>query len=383
MVSYERETSYPAVGRRAIHADLIPDCAADGTVRGFAVAARDISIRRQVEAERAAALAALSQSEAELRYLATHARCLLWHGTVVETAHPLYFHWETEVLGEAAAQAFLPLEVEPGERYTHAWYRHRLPEGKRLTDVLSSEALRENRPEYDAEFGCLSATGEVRWFSERVHVEPLEPGKWRVIGVSVDITERRQAEEERAALTERIGDESQRQRAFLRDVLYSVSEGKLRLCETVADLPASLPVIADGIALSAPTLGIFRRRVQDAACANGLPDERVHDLITAVGEASMNAVVHAGGGEGRVCADKESGTVQIWIVDTGAGIGMDYLHKAMLERGFTTAGTFGHGFWLMLKTVDRIWLLTGEGGTTVVIEQDRTQSDPIWLRGVP
>jgi anti-sigma regulatory factor (Ser/Thr protein kinase) len=203
-----------------------------------------------------------------------------------------------------------------------------------------------------------------------------------VIGVCVDITERRQADEERAVLTVRIAEESQRQRAFLREVLYSVSEGKLRLCETADDLPAALPVAVDGITLSAPTLGIFRRRVQDAACANGLTDERVHDLITAVGEASMNAVVHAGGGEGRVCADKESGTIQVWIVDTGAGIGMDYLHKAMLERGFTTAGTFGHGFWLMLKTVDRIYLLTGEGGTTVVIEQDRTSSDPAWLRGI-
>jgi len=204
-----------------------------------------------------------------------------------------------------------------------------------------------------------------------------------VIGVCVDITERRQADEERATLTARIADESQRQRAFLRDVLYSVSEGKLRLCETTADLPAPLPVVADGITLSAPLLGVFRRRVQDAACANGLPDERMHDLVTAVGEASMNAVVHAGGGEGRVCADKESGTIQVWIVDTGAGIGMDYIHKAMLERGFTTAGTFGHGFWLMLKTVDRIYLLTGEGGTTIVIEQDRETSEPIWLRGIP
>jgi PAS domain S-box-containing protein len=376
MTSYETEMPYVSGGHRYVHADLIPDRAEDGTVRGFIAAIRDISARRRMEVEREAALAALGKSEAELRYLATHARCLIWHGTVYDDGH-----WDTEVVDEEAAQAFLPLEMDPGERYTRAWYRHRLPEGKRLTDAVSTEALRTGKPEYSAEFGCRSRSGEVRWFSEQVHVEPLDPGMWRVIGVCVDITERRQAAEERVALTARIAEESQRQRAFLRDVLYSVSEGRLRLCETAADLPAPLPGAVEAVALSKPTLGVFRRRVQDVACASGLPDERVHDLITAVGEAAMNAVVHAGGGEGRVCADKETGTVQVWVTDNGAGIGMEYLHKAMLERGFTTAGTFGHGFWLMLKTADRIHLLTGQGGTTVVIEQDREPPAPGWLRG--
>jgi hypothetical protein len=57
------------------------------------------------------------------------------------------------------------------------------------------------------------------------------------------------------------------------------------------------------------------------------------------------------------------------------------LHRATLERGFTTAGTMGHGFWLMLKTVDRVWLLTGAAGTTVVIEQDREPAEVAWLQG--
>jgi anti-sigma regulatory factor (Ser/Thr protein kinase) len=112
--------------------------------------------------------------------------------------------------------------------------------------------------------------------------------------------------------------------------------------------------------------------------AHGFPAERWQDLMTAVSEAGMNAVVHAGGGVARVC-DGSHGTVQVWIEDRGTGITVHTLHRATLERGFTTAGTLGHGFWLMLKTADRIWFLTGEAGTTVVIEMDRAQPEPQWL----
>ena len=34
---------------------------------------------------------------------------------------------------------------------------------------------------------------------------------------------------------------------------------------------------------------------------------------------------------------------------------------------------------MMLKTADRIWLLTGDTGTTVVLEQDRMAPEPEWL----
>ena len=98
----------------------------------------------------------------------------------------------------------------------------------------------------------------------------------------------------------------------------------------------------------------------------------------------MNAVVHGGGsGEGRVHADPEpsrSGPLQIWIQDQGAGIAEETLHRATLERGYTTAGSLGHGFWMILKTCDRIYLLTGPTGTTVVLEQEPQEPDPFWLR---
>jgi PAS domain S-box-containing protein len=134
------------------------------------------------------------QREEELRYLATHARCLLWHGEVLQREDGS-LDWRTRVFDEATALAFIPLERDPGEPFLVAWYRHRLPEGKQLTNDISLRALRRNDPRYESEFGCRLASGEIRWYYEIVHVEPISPRRWRLVGVTTDITERKKAEE--------------------------------------------------------------------------------------------------------------------------------------------------------------------------------------------
>ena len=111
----------------------------------------------------------------------------------------------------------------------------------------------------------------------------------------------------------------------------------------------------------------------------GFPSDRMNDLITATSEAGMNAVVHAGGGTGTVRIDPRSGVVQVWVEDHGGGIDMGNLPLATLDRGYTTAGTLGHGFKMVLNTVDAVWLLTGRGGTTVVIAQGQEIKGPRWL----
>jgi PAS domain S-box-containing protein len=136
------------------------------------------------------------ETEAELRYVLTHARCLLWSGTVARTPNGS-LDWFTQVHDEEAAQKFCPLELLPGERYTQAWYRHRLPEGQRLTDAGFQKVFAQDLRDYRAEFGCRNKHGVVQWFDEMVHIEPIAPDRWRVVGVCTDITDRRRAEEAR------------------------------------------------------------------------------------------------------------------------------------------------------------------------------------------
>ena len=57
---------------------------------------------------------------------------------------------------------------------------------------------------------------------------------------------------------------------------------------------------------------------------------------------------------------------------------MDRLPRATLERGHSAPETLGHGSRLMLRTADRLRLVTGERGTTVVLEQERTPPASPW-----
>jgi anti-sigma regulatory factor (Ser/Thr protein kinase) len=121
----------------------------------------------------------------------------------------------------------------------------------------------------------------------------------------------------------------------------------------------------------------LRKSVALLAQNLGLSNLRIMDLETAVGEAAMNAVRHAAGGEALVRGDAETGLMQVWIEDAGTGIAEDMIHRAV-ERGFTTGG-FGQGFFLMRSCGDRVYLLTGPRGTTVVLEVERNEPDPAWL----
>jgi PAS domain S-box-containing protein len=187
-----------------------------------------------------------------------------------------------------------------------------------------------------------------------------------VVGVAFDVTERETAME--------------RQKVLLRDVLSSVTGGKLRLVETAADLPGPLTEAGDPIPLT-PTEGLagLRRQANGIASGLGFADERCFDLMTAASEGGMNTITHGGGyGEARVSSDT-SAIVQVRVQDWGTGINTESLPKATLARGWSSGESLGHGLVMMIESVDRLWLLTGPEGTTVVMEKDREEPLPAWL----
>jgi anti-sigma regulatory factor (Ser/Thr protein kinase) len=152
------------------------------------------------------------------------------------------------------------------------------------------------------------------------------------------------------------------------------------LCESEDELPQPLPVGFQEISL-VPEGAIRRLRVcVQEACEKACLDElRALDFVTAVSEAAMNAVVHGASGSAIISYDL-NGTVQVRITDAGNGIRIEDIPRATLERGYTTAGTMGHGFWIILKTADRISMVTSQEGTVIVIEQDRVSPEAPWLR---
>jgi len=132
----------------------------------------------------------------EQRAIARAARCLIWHADVTEERNVWgeSLTWKVRALSEDAAAHFLPLRIAPGQGYMDALFRSRLPGQDGAMADFAEQELRANRG-YTQEYRVRTASGEVRWLKEDVHVEPLAPGRWRAVGVCTDITDRRLAEE--------------------------------------------------------------------------------------------------------------------------------------------------------------------------------------------
>jgi PAS domain S-box-containing protein len=260
----------------------------------------------------------------------------------------------------------------PGEAFTYAEFLQSVHPDEINQVEKAVVSSRDSGCAYDVEYRTIWRDGSEHWISATAQPTFNESGKpLTLIGISQDISHRKIAEREKNELLTKIREFALMQAAFLRDVLASVTDGKLRLCQLARELPSKGKPASAKVNLSAE-LGLRELRIsaKEAALQQGFSDERWQDLITAVSEAGMNAVVHAGGGFAQVflCGDD---CVQVWVTDNGKGIDLENLPRATLEKGYTTTGTMGHGMKMMLQTSDRVWLLTGPSGTTLVIEQDR------------
>lgn len=160
------------------------------------------------------------------------------------------------------------------------------------------------------------------------------------------------------------------QQAWLRDILDSATGGVLRLCDTSDDLPPAPPATPDTVIIgTARDLSAVRKLLTRLAKDAGFDRERSDGLVTATHEAAMNALRHAGGGT--VCGCRVGDAVQVWVEDTGRGIPLDKLPIATLKQGYSTMGTAGQGWFLVLSFVDAAYLLTRAVGTTIVLEMHR------------
>jgi len=143
-------------------------------------------------------ITAHKHAQEQVEHVVSSALCLLWQAHVEDRGDHL--HWDLSVLDECAAQRFLPLRLAPGESYGCAWLASRHPSDVPRLAATSAKAIRAGLPRYTQEYRCKRAGGEIRWLFEDVLVEPLGAGRWRMVGVCSDITERKRAE---AALNER------------------------------------------------------------------------------------------------------------------------------------------------------------------------------------
>ncbi len=109
-----------------------------------------------------------------------------------------------------------------------------------------------------------------------------------------------------------------------------------------------------------------RHGVEVTARSAGVDEQRLGQLAVAVGEATTNAIKHARSGCASLhCPDS---CLILVVSDNGPGIPALTLPEVALKRGYSTAGTLGMGYKLMIQFADRIYLATDEEGTTVALE---------------
>jgi PAS domain S-box-containing protein len=77
------------------------------------------------------------------------------------------------------------------------WKTRTHPEDLDRLETVRSEAFRERRSEYGVEYRIVRSGGEVRWIESRSFMSYSSDGRpQRVVGVNIDITERKRAEEQ-------------------------------------------------------------------------------------------------------------------------------------------------------------------------------------------
>ena len=303
--------------------------------------------------ERARLFDALRLSEARYRTLVDATAQIVWTNTPDGRMSGTNTAWgaftgqsEAEYQGYGWAGAVHPDDAQPT---IEAWQ-----------EAVAARAV------FTFEHRLRRHDGVYRTFSIRGVPVLREDGAIREwVGVHTDVTERRAMEAAQAAA-------ARQQRQFLRDVLASVTEGELRLCDTLEDLPPPLVPFGPPVALSTSGgLRELRRAAAEAAQRLGVSQERTDDLVTAVSEVGMNAVVHVGEGVGQVFVSESGDRVQVRVTDRGPGIALENLPHATLKKGYSSAGTLGYGMTMMLQTTDHVFLATGVNGTTAVLEKDR------------
>ncbi|MFZ5494747.1 MAG: PAS domain S-box protein [Verrucomicrobiota bacterium] len=152
----------------------------------------DITAQRKSEAARQA-------SEHRLQELLARADCLLWEATAELT--PTDWQWQFNIQPSLLCRKLFGVSQPPPER--GLWRSFDIPERPAMNARCRS-AMTEGRTNYDQVFHIVQPDGAVIWISENVTIRPLGGSRYSLVGVAVDITAQRGAEEALAAEKERL-----------------------------------------------------------------------------------------------------------------------------------------------------------------------------------
>jgi PAS domain S-box-containing protein len=222
-----------------------------------------------------------------------------------------------------------------------------------------AEALRSTG-HWDGELIHTAKDGRALFVASHQTLHRDAEGKpTAIIEVNNDITRLKQAE-----AAARAAEESKLQ--FYRRTIEAATNGKLAISE-VSEIEKFVgPASAVWKILDSSDTRTMRHGVEEEAYAAGMDEVRIGHLLVCIGEAAANVVKHAGRGEASL--HKRADALIVVVSDRGPGIPDLALPSVALRRGYSTVGTLGMGYKMMIQFADKVHLATGAEGTIVAIE---------------
>jgi PAS domain-containing protein/anti-sigma regulatory factor (Ser/Thr protein kinase) len=211
-------------------------------------------------------------------------------------------------------------------------------------EVLYSEMRRAMDQQVSVNVEAFDASHQA-WFE--AHIHPSEEG---LVVYLEDITARRQSEVQ--------------MREFYRRTILAATDGKLVVTESEEIMRMAGPAIGEWAIKRPDDIPAIREDVVHLAQQAGMNDRGIRSLVTCVGEAATNACKHAGGGMASLHRHHNSSLVFI-VADHGPGIAAMSIPDVALLRGYSTAGTLGMGYKMMITMASRVYLATSSEGTIV------------------
>lgn len=176
---------------------------------------------------------------------------------------------------------------------------------------------------------------------------------------SRDVTEQKQAEQRERVLEAHKLD-------FYRRTILAAPRGKLIVTEREEIAKIAGKPLATWDLRKPEGLRLVRQDAMQMAQSLGLASEDKYGFLACIGESTGNAFKHAGSGTASLHKMKDS--LIFVVVDNGPGIEAISIPDVALTEGYTTTGTLGMGYKLMITSADRVYLATDSEGTTVAVE---------------
>jgi PAS domain S-box-containing protein len=236
----------------------------------------------------------LKQTETQLEQVLKGARCLLWSASV-EKDEQGDFHWDFTVANEAAAQIFLPLDLQE-KSYTEAWLDSIHPDDKGRREYVFQTHLQFHKHSYNQEFRLRLKDATEHWLIEDVLIQETGTNRWYLVGVCTDISERKQAEQRLQHLNEELelrvqartqdlvkANEILRHEILERKRAEEAERNQRILAETLRDSIAKLSSTLDRDTIFDHLLSAIRPIVPHDAANIILLEENVLEIVRAWG----------------------------------------------------------------------------------------------------